>query len=171
MFESLVVQKESPKLEFWIFKTKYLNFDVIYFSLFLKIKCFDISINCSFKCLFTLYFYLRRSWIYLVNLGHTFCTFYSNAFFKDIILFLLLLNYLELQHFLIEIIYSASVIKIIFFIIVENLYNLRFLYFKLDFQKTKLWFSNVKLPNILGLTFQLLNPCKKTSKYNLLSKK
>ena len=43
--------------------------------------------------------------------------------------------------------------------------------FKLDFQETKLWFSNCKFPSILGLTFQLLNPSRKPSKYNFLSKK
>ena len=36
----------------------------------------------------------------------------------------------------------------------EKFKNHRFLVFKLDFQETKLWFSNCKFPCILGLTFQ-----------------
>ena len=38
------------------------------------------------------------------------------------------------------------------------------------FQETKLWFSNCKIPSILGLTFQLLNPSRKPSKYNFYLK-
>ena len=57
------------------------------------------------------------------------------------------------------------------FLTFKNFLNLRFVVFKFDFKETKLWFSNCKFPSILGLTFQLLNPSRKPSKYNFLSKK
>ena len=44
--------------------------------------------------------------------------------------------------------------------------------FKLDFQETITWISKFKISSIsiLELTFQLLNPNRKPSKYNFLSK-
>ena len=52
----------------------------------------------------------------------------------------------------------------------KKLKSFFFLVFKFDFQGAKLWLSSCKLSNILGLTIQLLNPSRKPSKNNLLSK-
>ena len=49
-------------------------------------------------------------------------------------------------------------------------FRLDFLVFKLDFEETKLGFSNCKFPSILGLTFQLLKRSRNPSKSKFSSK-